>query len=222
MSAKMSRTSSGSVPWSGGASAAPVRGAVFARANLACLTLLLLAAGCRLDMHVQPRYNPYDASDFFSDGRSARQPVAGTVPRGANIAELADSDATKAGDTGSANASAFPFAVTREVLSRGRERYDIFCAPCHGLAGDGDGVIVQRGFQAPPSYHLDRLRSAPASHFFDVITNGFGAMYPYGYRVPIADRWAIVSYIRALQLSRQGTIDEVPPAERQKLMSEPQ
>jgi hypothetical protein len=192
------------------------------------VTLLLLAAGCRLDMHVQPRYNPYDASDFFSDGRSARQPVAGTVPRSANITELAESDARKVGgaDTpdrpGGTNVSAFPFAVTREVLSRGRERYDIFCAPCHGLAGDGDGVIVQRGFQAPPSYHLDRLRTAPAGHFFDVITNGFGAMYPYGYRVPIADRWAIVAYIRALQLSRQGTIDEVPPAERQKLMSETQ
>ena len=143
----------------------------------------------------------------------------------ANIAELAESDSRKAGDASSpdgTNVSAFPFAVTREVLSRGRERYDIFCAPCHGLAGDGDGVIVQRGFRAPPSYHLDRLRSAPASHFFDVITSGFGAMYPYGYRVPIADRWAIVAYIRALQLSRQGTIDEVPPAERQKLMSEPQ
>jgi mono/diheme cytochrome c family protein len=193
----------------------PVHAAIFA-----CTVLLLLTAGCRLDMHVQPRYNPYDASAFFSDGRSARQPVAGTVPRNANIAGLAESpDAKRPGDTAT---NAFPFVVTREVLNRGRERYDIFCAPCHGLAGDGDGVIVQRGFQAPPSYHLDRLRKAPASHFVDVITNGFGAMYPYGYRVPAPDRWAIVAYIRALQLSRQGTLDEVPPAERQKLMSEPQ
>jgi hypothetical protein len=199
----------------------PVHAAIFTCTVL----LLLLTAGCRLDMHVQPRYNPYDASNFFSDGRSARQPVAGTVPRNANIMGLADpDDAKKAGAGGpdATDTNAFPFVVTREVLNRGRERYDIFCAPCHGLAGDGDGVIVQRGFQAPPSYHLDGLRNAPASHFVDVITNGFGAMYPYGYRVPTPDRWAIVAYIRALQLSRQGTLDEVPPAERQKLMSEPQ
>jgi mono/diheme cytochrome c family protein len=201
---------------------------------------LLASAGCRLDMHVQPRYNPYDPTDFFGDGRSARQPVAGTVPRDANIEEPDEASAggnaggniggtpsggIRAGGSGSgadANANAFPFAVTREVLDRGRERFNIFCAPCHGLGGDGDGMIVQRGFQMPPSYHLDRLRNAPAGHFFDVITNGFGAMYPYGYRVPARDRWAIVAYIRALQLSREATIDEVPPAERQKLMGEPQ
>ncbi len=187
-------------------------------------------------MHVQPRYNPYDPSDFFGDGRSARQPVAGTVSRDAIIAGEDDVSAAGgaaggagvaangvgngAGNEGGVNV--FPFAVTRAVLDRGRERYNIFCAPCHGLAGDGDGMIVQRGFQSPPSYHLERLRQAPASHFFDVITNGFGAMYPYGYRVPANDRWAIIAYIRALQLSRQATIDEVPAAERQKLMDEPQ
>lgn len=189
-----------------------------------CLTLLLALAGCRLDMHVQPRYNPYDPSSFFSDGRSARQPVAGTVARDAIIASGDESTGNggSIGGPGGADANAFPFAVTREVLDRGRERYNIFCSPCHGLAGDGDGMIVQRGFQAPPSYHLDRLRNAPSSHFFDVITNGFGAMYPYGYRVPVSDRWAIVAYIRALQLSRQATIDDVPAAERQKLMSESQ
>lgn len=209
-------------------------------AIFACVACLLAAAGCRLDMHVQPRYNPYDPTDFFGDGRSARQPVAGTVPRDANIEEPDEASAggnaggniggtpsggIRAGGSGSgadANANAFPFAVTREVLDRGRERFNIFCAPCHGLGGDGDGMIVQRGFQTPPSYHLDRLRNAPAGHFFDVITNGFGAMYPYGYRVPVRDRWAIVAYIRALQLSREATIDEVPPAERQKLMGEPQ
>jgi hypothetical protein len=176
-----------------------------------------LSSGCRRDMHVQPRYNPYDPSSFFADGRSARQPVAGTIPR----------DAVLAGDTGSdreslsARSDTFPFPVTRAVLDRGRERYNIFCAPCHGLAGDGDGMIVHRGFQAPPSYHIDSLRRAPASHFFEVITDGFGAMYPYGYRVPPRDRWAIVAYIRALQLSRQANIAAVPEAERQKLMSAP-
>jgi hypothetical protein len=216
----MSRNISGNARWSGGFTHVPLHAAIFA-----CMVLLLLTSGCRLDMHVQPRYNPYDASSFFSDGRSARQPVAGTVPRNANIVGLADPDDAKkvgAERPGGTGTNVFPFVMTREVLNRGRERYDIFCAPCHGLAGDGDGVIVQRGFQAPPSYHLDRMRNAPASHFFDVITNGFGAMYPYGYRVPVSDRWAIVAYIRALQLSREGTLDEVPPEERQKLMSEPQ
>ena len=181
------------------------------------VSLATVLSGCRLDMHVQPRYNPYDPSSFFADGRSARQPVAGTIPR----------DAVLAGDAGSdhesltAQSDAFPFPVTRAVLDRGRERYNIFCAPCHGLAGDGDGMIVHRGFQAPPSYHIDRLRTAPASHFFEVITDGFGAMYPYGYRVPPRDRWAIVAYIRALQLSRQANIAAVPEAERLKLMSTP-
>src|ERR1700730_18791303 len=168
-------------------------------------------------MHVQPRYNPYDPSSFFVDGRSARQPVPGTVPR----------DAVLAGDTGSdheslsARSDTYRFSVTRAVLDRVRERYNIFCAPCHGLAGDGDGMIVHRGFQAPPSYHIESLRRAPASHFFEVITDGFGAMYTYGYRVPPRDRWAIVAYIRALQLSRQVNIAAVPEPEHLKLMSTP-
>ncbi len=181
------------------------------------VSLAALSSGCRLDMHVQPRYNPYDPSPFFADGRSARQPVAGTVPRDAVLAD----DSGSGGESVAAQSDAFPFPVTRAVLDRGRERYNIFCAPCHGLAGDGDGMIVHRGFQAPPSYHIDRLRSAPAGHFFEVITDGFGAMYPYGYRVPPRDRWAIVAYIRALQLSRQANIAAVPEPERLKLMSAP-
>jgi hypothetical protein len=176
-----------------------------------------LFSGCRLDMHVQPRYNPYDPSSFFADGRSARQPVPGTIPRGAVLADDAGPDR----ESVTTRSDTFPFLVTRAVLDRGRERYNIFCAPCHGLAGDGDGMIVHRGFQAPPSYHIDSLRRAPASHFFEVITDGFGAMYPYGYRVPPRDRWAIVAYIRALQLSRQANIAAVPGPERQKLMSAP-
>jgi mono/diheme cytochrome c family protein len=166
---------------------------------------------------------PRDANIGETDEASAAGNAGGNI--GGTLSGGTRAGGIRAGDTGSgadANANAFPFAVTREVLDRGRERFNIFCAPCHGLGGDGDGMIVQRGFQTPPSYHLDRLRNAPAGHFFDVITNGFGAMYPYGYRVPVRDRWAIVAYIRALQLSREATIDEVPPAERQKLMGEPQ
>jgi hypothetical protein len=105
-------------------------------------------------------------------------------------------------------------------VERGRERYNVFCSPCHGFAGDGDGMIVQRGFRHPPSFHEDRMRTAPVGHYFDVITNGFGVMYPYGYRVPPGDRWAIIAYIRALQLSRQVPIGDVPEAERAKLTSQ--
>lgn len=181
------------------------------------ISLAALSSGCRRDMHVQPRYNPYDPSSFFADGRSARQPVPGTIPRDTVLADDAGPDR----ESLTTRSDAFPFPVTRAVLDRGRERYNIFCAPCHGLGGDGDGMIVHRGFQAPPSYHIESLRRAPASHFFEVITDGFGAMYPYGYRVPPRDRWAIVAYIRALQLSRQANIAAVPEPERLKLMSAP-
>lgn len=182
----------------------------------ACAALLL--TGCRLDMHVQPRYNPYDPSNFFSDGRSERQPVEGTVARGEIVGE--PDDVVNTGTLNGREIDAFPFPITRAVLDRGRDRFNIFCAPCHGLGGDGDGVIVQRGFQQPPSYHIDRLRDAPVGHFFSVITTGLGAMYPYGYRVLPRDRWAIIAYIRALQLSREATINDVPEAERLKLLSE--
>jgi len=177
--------------------------------------LLLVCAGCRLDMHVQPRYNPYAATDFFGDGQSARLPVAGTYPRGELT--LGPNELLYTGKVNGQLAEAFPFPVTRQVLDRGRQRFNIYCSPCHGYAGDGDGMIVQRGFKRPPSFHEERLRTAPVGHFFDVITNGFGVMYPYGYRVPPRDRWAIIAYIRALQLSRRVPIDEVPEAERQKL-----
>ncbi len=186
---------------------------------LPAVTLLLVCAGCRLDMHVQPRYNPYDASDFFGDGQSARLPVAGTVPRG--DLTLGTDELLYTGKTGGQIAEAFPVPVTNENLERGRQRFNIYCTPCHGLSGDGDGMIVQRGLRRPPSFHDDRLRVAPVGHFFDVITNGFGIMYPYGYRVPPRDRWAIVAYIRALQLSRQVSISDVPEAERQKLQGGP-
>lgn len=114
----------------------------------------------------------------------------------------------------------FPFPVTRQILQRGRERFNIYCEPCHGMTGDGDGMIVQRGFRRPPSLHSDHLRAAPAGYVFDVISNGFGVMYSYGYRIVPRDRWAIVSYIRALQLSRQASINDVPAAERKKLQGD--
>jgi mono/diheme cytochrome c family protein len=170
-------------------------------------------------MHVQPRYNPYDPTDFFGDGQSARLPVPGTVPRGE--LKLGPQELLYTGKVGGQPSEAFPYPVTKEMVERGRERYNVFCSPCHGFSGEGDGMIVQRGFRHPPSLHDDRLRTAPAGHYFDVITNGFGVMYPYGYRVPPRDRWAIIAYIRALQLSRQVPIDDVPEAERTKLTSQP-
>ena len=185
---------------------------------LAAAGILLVCAGCRQDMHVQPRYNPYDPTNFFEDGQSARMPVAGTVPRG--DLTLGPDELLYTGKVNGQPGAAFPFSVTREVMERGQERFNVFCTPCHGLAGDGDGMIVQRGFRHPPSLHEDRLRTAPVGYFFEVITNGFGVMYPYGYRVPPRDRWAIIAYVRALQFSRQVSIKDVSDAERQKLQGE--
>lgn len=170
-------------------------------------------------MHVQPRYNPYDPSDFFADGLSARLPVAGTVPRGELT--LGPNELLYTGKVGGQPSESFPFPVTMELVERGRERFDVFCSPCHGFGGDGDGMIVQRGFRRPPSFHEERLRTAPTGHYFDVITNGFGVMYPYGYRVPPRDRWAIVAYIRALQLSRQAPVADLPDETRAKLTGNP-
>ena len=183
--------------------------------SLALLTLLALA-GCRQDMQDQPRFKPLAKSDFYADLRSARPPVEGTVARG----QLHEDTYFYTGKVGDNPGDYMPFPVTDEVLQRGRERFNIYCEPCHGMTGDGDGMIVQRGFRHPPSLHSDHLRSAPAGHFFDVISNGFGVMYPYGYRIVPRDRWTIVSYIRALQLSRQASINDVPAEERKKLQGE--
>jgi hypothetical protein len=122
-----------------------------------------------------------------------------------------------AGRRGKAPVETIPLAVTREVLERGRNRFNIFCSPCHSQVGDGNGMVIERGFRHPPSFHTDRLRRAPPGHFFDVITNGFGAMPAYGYRVPVRDRWAIIAYVRALQLSQNATLAEVPPDRRREL-----
>ena len=182
------------------------------RLLLAGLALLSLG-GCRQDMHDQPKFIPLRASDFYGDRRSARPIVDGTVARG----WLEADDLLWTGKVNGQDATAFPFAVTAEVMARGHERFDIFCAPCHGRTGRGDGMVVKRGYRQPPSFHLDRLREAPVGHFFDVMTNGFGAMADYKAQVPVRDRWAIVAYIRALQLSEHATLEEVPPAERDRL-----
>jgi len=164
-------------------------------------------------MHTQPKYKPLAQTDFFGDGRAARPAVEGTVARG----HLRLDDHLYTGKVNGQPVTTFPFVITRRDLERGRERYNIYCTPCHDAAGTGHGMIVLRGFPPPPSYHIQRLRDAPVGHFFDVITNGFGNMYSYAARVTPEDRWRIIAYIRALQLSQAATPADLPPAERQRL-----
>jgi cytochrome c553 len=175
--------------------------------------LALLLSGCRLDMHLQPKYLPYEPTDFFGDGRSERQPVPGTVARG----QLRVDELFYSGTENGVEANRFPFPITRADLERGRERYNVYCTPCHDYTGSGQGMIVQRGFPQPPSYHITRLREMPVGHFFQVMTNGFGAMYSYAARIEPADRWRIAAYIRVLQLSQNATLQDVPESERPKL-----
>jgi mono/diheme cytochrome c family protein len=178
---------------------------------------LLLLAGCRQKMANQPRYDPLEASDFFSDGQSARPRVPGTVARG----ELSSDPFFDTGKVNGAVADGFPFPVTLEVINRGHERYDIYCSECHSRTGDGNGMIPARGFRRPPSFHTATLRTATTGHYFDVMTNGFGAMPPYGTMIPPRDRWAIVAYIRALQLSQNATVADVPTLDRPLLDAPP-
>jgi mono/diheme cytochrome c family protein len=185
-------------------------------ACIAAAAMVSLAMGCRQDMHVQPRYNPYDASTFFDDGRASRQPVPGTIARG----QLHLDALLYTGKVDGKDAEVFPFSITRADLERGRERFNIYCSPCHDVTGTGRGMIVLRGFPQPPSFHIDRLRQAPVGHFFDVMTNGLGIMYSYSSRVSTEDRWRIAAYIRALQLSQQAAISDAPPDVRQKLQQE--
>jgi mono/diheme cytochrome c family protein len=169
----------------------------------------LLFAGCRMDMHEQPKYLPYEPTTFFDDGRV----VPGTVARGhLHLDELLYS-----GKENGVLANKFPFSITREDLERGRQRYNIYCTPCHDYSGRGQGIVVQRGFPPPPSYHIDRLRQAPVGYFFDVMTNGNGSMYSYASRIEPEDRWRIAAYIRVLQLSQHATEQDVPPSDRAKL-----
>jgi mono/diheme cytochrome c family protein len=165
----------------------------------ACLALLV--SGCGVSMTQQPKYNTYDPAKFWTNGASARPLSEGVVAQS---------------DLAFAETASSPPHVTVELLKRGRERFDIFCAPCHGLTGQGDGIIVKHGFPNPPPYDSPKLLSAPAQHFYDVITNGYGVMYSYAARVEPHDRWAIAAYIRALQLSHHATISQTPDA-REKL-----
>jgi len=174
------------------------------------LLAVLGTAGCRLDMHVQPRYNPLAKSDFFSDQRAARPLVEGTVAHGDERADIY----FYTGKIGNAPGEYMPFPVTKEVLERGRERFNVYCSPCHSRLGDGNGFVPTRGFsRKPPSYHIDRLMKAPIGYFYDVMTNGFGIMQDYSAQVTPRDRWCIAAYIRALQLSQNATSADVPPGQ---------
>ena len=196
------------------------------RPRLACLAILcLLALGCRQRMDQQPYYRPYAASDLFPDGSSARPIPPDTVAQGTRGDDPSVESGMRSGTANSTSSpepvTSLPIPVTHEVLARGQTRFDIFCSVCHGAAGYGDGLVVQRGFTPPPSFHTDALRQAPDGHFFDVITNGFGAMPSYAAQIPVADRWAIVAYIRALQRSQHASLDDVPADQRAGLEQQP-
>ncbi|MCW8127712.1 c-type cytochrome [Microbulbifer halophilus] len=164
-----------------------------------------LLAACGNDMRDQPRYDPLAPAPGWPNDQSARVPVEGTVARDESLQPVPDT---------------LPEPLTRELLERGGQRYEIFCSPCHGDSGRGDGMVVQRGFPAPPSLHGAHLREIPLRHFYDVIENGFGRMYAYGARVPARDRWAIAAYIRALQLSQYAKLDDLAPRQRKQLQRE--
>ena len=230
------------------------------RRSVIFAALLPLLAACRQDMHDQPAYRPLAKSSFFTDARSARPVVEGTIARGQLRSDRAyytgrtgqvvaqqpapsgrtpmqpgapaqsAQQARGGAQTGEVFAASFaqdlvkqfPYPVTSKMVLRGRDRFEMFCTPCHGYVGYGNGIIVQRGFSPPPSYHIDRLRQAPVGHFFDVMTNGYGAMYSYAQRISVDDRWAIAAYIRALQASQSGTMADVPADRRTALEQAPQ
>lgn len=170
------------------------------------LASMLAATACRQDMHNQPRYKTFAATPFFGDGRSERPTIDDTVARG----QLQTDTARFTGKVNGEDINYFPIQISRSDLERGAERFGIYCSPCHGHLGDGNGLVVMRGLRHPPSYHEDRLRTAPVGHFFDVITNGYGSMYSYASRVPVDDRWRIIAYIRALQFSQNAPPQAVP------------
>jgi hypothetical protein len=180
------------------------------RIGVCAAMLALVAGGCQIrqDMADQPKNRPLSPSPFFEDGRSERPLIENTVARGS----IKDDDLFVPKES-----NAFPLPLTPELLERGRERYKIFCTPCHGIQGDGNGMVSMRGMKHPPSYHDPRLRQVPNGYLFDVITNGFGGMLSYSAQIPPADRWAIIAYVRALQLSRNAPVSELPPALRDKL-----
>jgi mono/diheme cytochrome c family protein len=181
---------------------------------------LLALAGCRQDMHNQPKYIPLRESEFFRDGRSARMPVQGTVARG----ELREDTYFYTGKVNGQFGAELPMPLTKELLARGQNRYNIYCTPCHSRVGDGNGMIPSRAPNTgstskfkPPSYHEERLKKQPIGYFYDVMTNGFGVMLNYSAQIKPEDRWAIAAYIRALQLSQDASINDVPAEERGKI-----
>jgi len=179
----------------------------------ALLLVALAVQGCRQDMHDQPKFRPLRQSELFDDKRSARPLVEGTVARGT----LREDAAYFTGKTKDGFVSEIPVEVTPALLARGRTQFEVFCAPCHGRTGRGDGMVVQRGFKKPSSYHVDRLRQVPIGYFYDVITIGFGAMSDYAAQVPPPDRWAIAAYVRTLQLSQYAPASAVPAERRDEL-----
>jgi mono/diheme cytochrome c family protein len=185
------------------------------RSGLLSITLLgiVLLFGCRQDMHNQPKYRGLRASTFFTNGSSARPLVEGTIARGA----LQEDVAFFTGKVGTADVKEFPFPITQDVLDRGEDRFNVYCTPCHDRTGSGRGMVVQRGYRQPPSFHIDRLRQADVGHFFDVMTTGFGAMPDYRAQISPRDRWNIVAYIRALQLSQHASKADIPGGDPAKL-----
>src|SRR5687768_3531233 len=179
----------------------------------ALLLLAMVVAGCRQDMHDAPRYEAFEASATFADNRASRTPPAGTVARG----WLREDEAFYTGKVEGQLVDQFPLAIARDELARGQQRFNIYCTPCHGTLGDGNGMVVQRGLRQAASFHQDRLRQERVGYFFDVITNGFGAMPDYATQIPVRDRWLIVAYIRALQLSQHASVDDVPADRRAEL-----
>ena len=177
------------------------------------LAAAIVLAGCRQDMHDAPRYDPLEATTMFPDGSSARPLVEGTVPRGRLNADPLFTTGMIDGQP----AAVYPFPITRADLDRGEERFNIFCAPCHSRTGDGNGMVVQRGFRQPPSLHSARLQQAPPGYLFGVMTNGFGVMPSYASQVPETDRWRIAAYVQALQLTQQGTPADLSAADRARL-----
>jgi mono/diheme cytochrome c family protein len=174
-------------------------------------------AGCRQDMHDTPRYEVFEANPGMPDGRASRDLPAGTVARG----QLRDDEHFYTGKVNGAYVTEFPFAITSADMQRGQERFTIFCTPCHGQLGDGKGMVVQRGLRQAASYHQDRLRNESVGYLYDVIANGFGAMQGYAEQVPPRDRWLIAAYVRALQLSQNARVDDVPAADRGRLDAPP-
>ena len=187
------------------------------RGRAAILLAVLLLVSCRQKMANQARYDPLEPSDFFEDGMASRPRIPGTVARG----ELTNDPYLETGLVGGQPGDAFPFPVTAQVLNRGQERFNIYCSQCHGRLGDGNGMIPARGLRRPPSFSTERLLTAKPGHFFDVMTNGFGAMPPYRTMIPARDRWAIAAYIRALQAAQSATMQDVPPGDQARLSGAP-